>query len=302
MFRLDNEVDWDWVLATPLQELTIEENRKRLKKHLAQGIPEDLRVIVWSKLLDIERIKVKFAPHTAESLRQQALQHRHDPNNSHAHAFTCIDRDVPRTISTPCLEQDALRLFLEGFVLLDPELNYSSGMNFVARLILQLAPYKQEEYETRFWCFVALFYKPSRCQAPTLRQLSLRDYEAMQIHSAQIDELVRDKLRIDGSQCSISFTLTLFANSASWGVKNPQLQLALHIGDLFLLDGMEVLNIAVVALIEMRAEQIAKAGEDTFLETVNALNLKAWKPQDCDKNMQTVVRHISKMMDNLKKK
>ena len=112
---------------------------------LQHGIPDQLRGLIWAKLLDAEGGRASHKPYVYAKLCQV----------SNIEDCTQIEKDIDRTLSQLQLFNDSLsagnnKLFnvLKAYANYDAEIGYIQGMNYIAALML----YYIDDEETVFWC------------------------------------------------------------------------------------------------------------------------------------------------------
>ncbi|OQR97595.1 hypothetical protein ACHHYP_10171 [Achlya hypogyna] len=165
---------------------------------------------------------------------QLATQHEHSPR--HRDAAT-----VERAMAT----EAQMRRLLRAYVIYNPRVGYSQGMNFLIRLLLETG-----DEASVFWGFVRLCEGP-----PTLFEPG---FHALQTLFSKLDLLVREQLPelhshlervgVHVSMFAARWFLTLFSSLETFGP-----ELALRFLDLFHLDRHRVLcGMAVVVLDELQ--------------------------------------------------
>ena len=127
--------NWDTLLAT---------NRKVIIRSLRLGIPHKYRAQIWALLAGSAQAK-KMASFTYKSLLQEQTS-----------CEWIIECDVPRTFPKRALRKvpnfyESLRNVLLAYSVIDREIGYVQGMNFIAGMFVL-----HQEEEDAFWSFYAI--------------------------------------------------------------------------------------------------------------------------------------------------
>lgn len=160
--------NWDTILKT---------NRKVVIRSLRLGIPEKHRARVWSLLAG-----AAIAKKSANFTYQEALSEE----SSYEYIISC---DVPRTFPGRALTDlpnfhQSLRNVLWAYSVVDRQVGYVQGMNFIAGMFLL----RQEEEEA-FWSFYAIM---TQWQVPH-RDFFVRSFPKLIEMSELIDWLIESR-------------------------------------------------------------------------------------------------------------
>jgi hypothetical protein len=144
-------IDWPQIIAT--WDSTLATSRKTIIRALRLGVPDRHRSQVWSLLTYADNARASAAFTYEDLVARDA-----GPDSE---SFRVIDLDVPRTTPAWCRtisaeSKEALRRVLRAYANADPELGYTQGMNFIARMFLLRQP-----EELAFWSFYSLMHLSS---------------------------------------------------------------------------------------------------------------------------------------------
>jgi hypothetical protein len=144
---MTTKIDWPQLISN--WDSILKTSRKTIIRALRLGIPHRHRGAVWALLTKAEQTK-STASFTYESL-----------TSGNSKASHVINLDVPRTTPYWCRkitesDQEVLRRVLNAYANADPDVGYTQGMNFIARMFLLHQP-----EETAFWSFYSLLHLSS---------------------------------------------------------------------------------------------------------------------------------------------
>jgi len=234
-------------------EHLLSRSREHVKERVRKGIPNELRGLVWQKLLGSRDLRLRNAGVYAELLASGPSAWEVD-----------IIRDLARTFPTHNryrlrggLGQQQLFRVLRAYSLFDPELGYTQSMNFLAAILLL---YMSEE--EAFWHLVAMLKGAGGGEPleglflPGL-SLVLRCQHAFTGLLASVAPRLGAHVAAAGAMPDMycqKWFLTLFAYDLPFDC-------VLRIWDIYMMEGMKVVYRVAVTLLRSQEEALLKLGE-----------------------------------------
>jgi len=238
-------------------------NNPKLNKKIFQGVPNRLRPTLWPRLSDSSDL-VEKSPKVYETLVR----------NKHRSRFRDqIESDIQRTFPENVIFQDPegagqrnLSNILNCFTLLQSEVGYCQGMNFLAAVLCM-----QLDEENAFWLFVQLMKKYSLegfyTESAPLLQQTLKKFDYWM---AELLPKLHDHFKREGIAVSI-FASQWFRTLFSY---NFPIDIVFRIWDVFLLEGIDFLIWIGLITLDACQEQLL------HLHTMDILNFFKHLPKE----------------------
>lgn len=227
-------IDWDfWTSVVENYDEIVEKNPDQLNNAINQGIPNEIRGIIWQIITKSKDSNLEDFYH---SLKQEVSIHE-----------KAIKRDLTRTSFYTNIDEfdktDALFNVIKAYSLYDPDVGYTQGMIFIA------APLIMNMSESECFCLLVMLMKEYQLRdlfCPGMKGLHLLLYEfdclLAKYSPVLYNHLVKQGIK--SSMYASQWFLTFFA------YKFP-LNIVLRIYDSIITQGMEsILKFAVNLMIQ----------------------------------------------------
>ena len=227
-------IDWDfWTSVVENYDEIVEKNPDQLNNSINQGIPNEIRGIIWQIITKSKDSTLEDFYH---SLRVEPSTHE-----------KAIKRDLTRTSFYTNIDEfdktDALFNVIKAYSLYDPDVGYTQGMIFIA------APLVMNMSESECFCLLVMLMKDYQLRdlfCPGMKGLHLLLYEfdclLAKYSPVLYNHLVKQGIK--SSMYASQWFLTFFA------YKFP-LNIVLRIYDSIITQGMEsILKFAVNLMIQ----------------------------------------------------
>lgn len=211
-----------------------------------EGIPDEVRGVIWTKVFDIEAAKNEHSYKLYSKLCEF-------PNEK---ACSDIKKDVDRTMSQLELwDQDLQcgnnKLFnvLKAYANYDNEVGYVQGMNFIVAMLL----FYISDEESVFWCLYQLMVKFRYRQIykqdfPKLIQLSTYLEKRLRAeHPDLLEHLERNSMVIRG---------TFTGHIMTFGLNCCPMEVCVRLFEIFILDGEIKFIKVLMRMLELKKEKI----------------------------------------------
>eukprot|EP01102_Stenamoeba_stenopodia_P011299 TRINITY_DN3458_c0_g1_i2.p1 TRINITY_DN3458_c0_g1~~TRINITY_DN3458_c0_g1_i2.p1 ORF type:complete len:481 (-),score=78.86 TRINITY_DN3458_c0_g1_i2:55-1497(-) len=270
------EATEEWKKGDIIQDWENKKNDKRTRELLWQGVPPNMRSLVWplavSNNLQITRDLFDICGSQGKAARRR----RNSNEIGRVGTVSLIELDLPRTFPAltifnkdgPCHEQ--LLTVLESYVCYRPDIGYVQGMSFIAAvLLLYLEP---------FPAFVCLANLLSRPLFVTFYRM---DGDKIQQYVKVLETLMADKVpkvflhfqdhNISSLVFIVDWVLTIFS-------KALPLEAVSRVWDNYFVEGDTFLWRTILGLLSFHSETLLKSSYDQSLQFLTHL------PQNFDQD------------------
>ncbi|CAD1812513.1 Rab-GTPase-TBC domain family protein [Candida parapsilosis] len=242
-------IDWDfWTSVVENYDDIVEQNPDQLNNAINQGIPNEIRGIIWQIITKSKDSNLEDFYH---SLKLEVSIHE-----------KAIKRDLTRTSFYTNIDEfdktDALFNVIKAYSLYDPDVGYTQGMIFIA------APLIMNMSESECFCLLVLLMKEYQLRdlfCPGMKGLHLLLYEfdclLAKYSPVLYNHLVKQGIK--SSMYASQWFLTFFA------YKFP-LNIVLRIYDSIITQGMESILKFAVNLMIQNEESLLSLNFDKLLQ------------------------------------
>ena len=242
-------IDWDfWTSVVENYDDIVEQNPDQLNNAINQGIPNEIRGIIWQIITKSKDSNLEDFYH---SLKLEVSIHE-----------KAIKRDLTRTSFYTNIDEfdktDALFNVIKAYSLYDPDVGYTQGMIFIA------APLIMNMSESECFCLLVLLMKEYQLRdlfCPGMKGLHLLLYEfdclLAKYSPVLYNHLVKQGIK--SSMYASQWFLTFFA------YKFP-LNIVLRIYDSIITQGMESILKFAVNLMIQNEESLLSLNFDKLLD------------------------------------
>ncbi|XP_059062317.1 USP6 N-terminal-like protein isoform X2 [Achroia grisella] len=283
--EVEREKKWVKMLGTWDTPAT----KEKLHRRIYKGIPNSLRIKVWCKLMDVNRIKsdnpgkyqemLKLAKHWSTDVRQ-------------------IDSDVNRQFREHQFyreryseKQCSLFNVLCAYSMYNSEVGYCQGMSGLAGVLLM---YMDEE--DAFWALVVLLSDKKY----VMHGLYVEGFPKLTRFLEHHDKILTkfmpklkhhfDKFGLDAILYSLKWFFVCF-------VERVPFSLCLRVWDIYLLDGERVITAMAYTILKLHKKAIMKLNDMDLI--VNFIQVKLHK--DFGYEDDIVINHLERSMEELKR-
>jgi len=250
---VDKELWLEWLKVISDWSTFKSKHSEQIKDLVRRGVPSNLRGKIW-KLLSNAQQKT---PQTSQQYRQMLKQS--------SNCEKLIQRDIARTYPENDYFKDErgpgqeyLFNVIKAYSLHDEEVGYCQGSAFiVGLLLLQL----DEEESFLLLCKIMQEYRMREIYKPTMAELGLCIYQLECLVQEQLPELYVhfQTQNFYTSMYSSSWFLTLFTS-------NLPLHLAYRVMDLFLSEGLDMIFMLSVAILQICKHELLKLDMEGLLK------------------------------------
>ncbi|XP_072931015.1 USP6 N-terminal-like protein isoform X2 [Epargyreus clarus] len=263
--------------------------REKLHRRIYKGIPNSLRIKIWCKLLDVNRIKSDNVGKYQEMLKL-AKQWSTDVRQ--------IDSDVNRQFREHQFyreryseKQCSLFNVLCAYSMYNSEVGYCQGMSGLAGVLLM---YMDEE--DAFWALAVLLSDKKYAMHglyiegfPKLTRF-LEHHDKILIKFMPKLKHHFDKFGLDAILYSLKWFFVCF-------IERVPFSLCLRVWDIYLLDGERVVTAMAYTILKLHKKAIMKLNDMDLI--VNFIQVKLHK--DFGYEDDVVIYHLERSMDELKR-
>ncbi|XP_013138293.1 PREDICTED: USP6 N-terminal-like protein isoform X3 [Papilio polytes] len=287
--KVNAEVEREKKWIKMLSQWDSPSTKEKLHRRIYKGIPLSLRMNVWSKLLDINRIKsenvgkyqkmLKLAKAWSTDVRQ-------------------IDSDVNRQFREHQFyreryseKQCSLFNVLCAYSMFNSEVGYCQGMSGLAGVLLM---YMDEE--DAFWALAVLLTDKRYC----MHGLYIEGFPKLTRFLEHHDKILTkfmpklkqhfDKFGLDAILYSLKWFFVCF-------VERVPFSLCLRVWDIYLLDGERVITAMAYTILKLHKKTIMKLNDMDLI--VNYIQVKLHK--DFGYEDDVVIYHLERSMEELKR-
>ncbi|CAL1528901.1 unnamed protein product [Lymnaea stagnalis] len=261
---------------------------EKLTRRVYKGIPDCLRGEVWSKLLNIPRVKAE----------QEGIYNKmRDRARTKSTSIRQIDLDVNRTYRNHIMfrerygvKQQALFHVLAAYSVYNTEVGYCQGMSEIAALLLM---YLNEE--DAFWGLSQLFYGPRH----TMHGFFIHGFPKLlrfQEHHDNVLKKFLPKIRKHMEKNEMYPTLYTIKWFLQCFLDRTPFHLTLRLWDIHMLDGDQLLVSMAYCIIKIHRRRILKMQMDELLTFFQSSLEK-----DFHYDNDTVIEQVQICMEELKK-
>ncbi|XP_021206040.1 USP6 N-terminal-like protein isoform X2 [Bombyx mandarina] len=283
--ELEREKKW----LKMLEEWGTSETKQKLHRRIYKGIPNSLRIGVWSKLLDVNRMRSDNPGKYREMLKLAKLW---------STDVRQIDSDVNRQFREHQFyreryseKQCSLFNVLCAYSLYNSEVGYCQGMSGLAGVLLM---YMDEE--DAFWALAVLLsdkkYAMHGLYIEGFPKLTRFLEHHDKILTKFMPKLKRhfDKFGLDAILYSLKWFFVCF-------VERVPFSLCLRVWDIYLLDGERVITAMAYTILKLHKKTIMKLNDMDLI--VNYIQVKLHK--DFGYEDDIVIYQLEKSMEELKR-
>ncbi|XP_028162292.1 USP6 N-terminal-like protein isoform X3 [Ostrinia furnacalis] len=263
--------------------------KEKLHRRIYKGIPNSLRIKIWCKLLDVNRIKSENPGKYQEMLKLAKLW---------STDVRQIDSDVNRQFREHQFyreryseKQCSLFNVLCAYSIYNSEVGYCQGMSGLAGVLLM---YMDEE--DAFWALVILLSDKKYL----MHGLYIEGFPKLTRFLEHHDKILTkfmpklkhhfDKFGLDAILYSLKWFFVVF-------VERVPFSLCLRVWDIYLLDGERVITAMAYTILKLHKKAIMKLNDMDLI--VNYIQVKLHK--DFGYEDDVVIYHLEKAMDELKR-
>ncbi|CAG9781898.1 unnamed protein product [Diatraea saccharalis] len=283
--EVEREKKWVKMLATWDSPTT----KEKLHRRIYKGIPNSLRIKIWCKLLDVNRIKSDNPGKYHEMLRL-AKQWSTDVRQ--------IDSDVNRQFREHQFyreryseKQCSLFNVLCAYSMYNSEVGYCQGMSGLAGVLLM---YMDEE--DAFWALAVLLSD----RKYLMHGLYIEGFPKLTRFLEHHDRILTkfmpklkvhfDKFGLDAILYSLKWFFVVF-------VERVPFSLCLRVWDIYLLDGERVVTAMAYTILKLHKKAIMKLNDMDLI--VNYIQVKLHKDFGFEDDI--VIYHLERSMDELRR-
>ncbi|XP_049884759.1 USP6 N-terminal-like protein isoform X1 [Pectinophora gossypiella] len=283
--EVEREKKWVKMLANWDSPAT----REKLHRRIYKGIPNSLRIKIWCKLLDVNRIKSDNPGKYKEMLKLAKLW---------STDVRQIDSDVNRQFREHQFyreryseKQCSLFNVLCAYSMYNSEVGYCQGMSGLAGVLLM---YMDEE--DAFWA-LAILLSDKRY---AMHGLYIEGFPKLTRFLEHHDKILKkfmpklkqhfDKFGLDAILYSLKWFFVCF-------VERVPFSLCLRVWDIYLLDGERVVTAMAFTILKLHKKAIIKLNDMDLI--VNYIQVKLHK--DFGYEDDVVIYHLERSMEELKR-
>jgi hypothetical protein len=250
--EVDRELWAEWLKVISDWSTYKSKQNEHIRDLVRRGVPTNLRAKIWKLLANVQPV----TPQTSQQYQ--------DMLKKSSNCEKLIQRDIARTYPENDYfkdeagpGQEGLFNVIKAYSLHDEEVGYCQGSAFiVGLLLLQL----DEEETFLLLCKIMQDYRMREIYKPTMAELGLCIYQLECLVQEQLPELYVhfQTQNFYTSMYSSSWFLTLFTS-------NLPLNLAYRVMDLFLSEGLDMIFMLSVAILQISKEDLLKLDMEGLL-------------------------------------
>lgn len=249
---VDNELWSEWLRVISDWSAYKSKQSEHIKDLVRRGVPLNLRAKIWKLLANVQQVTPQIAQQYQDMLKKTS------------NCEKLIQRDIARTYpeneyfkdeSGP--GQEGLFNVIKVYSIHDEEVGYCQGSAFiVGLLLLQL----DEDESFLLLCKIMQEYRMREIYKPTMAELGLCIYQLECLVQELLPELYVhfQTQNFYTSMYSSSWFLTLFTS-------NLPLSLAYRVMDLFLSEGLDMIFMLSIAILQICKEDLLKLDMEGLL-------------------------------------
>lgn len=251
--NFDKQLWLEWLKVISDWPTVRSKQSEHIKDLVRRGVPSNLRAKVWKLLANAQQV----TPQSSQQYRAMLKQS--------SNCEKLIQRDIARTYPENDYfkdeagpGQEGLFNVIKAYSLHDEEVGYCQGSAFiVGLLLLQLS----EEESFTLLCKIMQDYRMREIYKPTMAELGLCIYQLECLVQDQLPELYVhfQTQNFYTSMYSSSWFLTLFTS-------NLPLHMAYRVMDLFLSEGLDIIFMLSVAILQICREDLLKLDMEGLLK------------------------------------
>lgn len=249
---VDNELWAEWLRVISDWPTSKSKQTEHIKDLVRRGVPVNLRGKIWKLLANVQQVTPQVAQQYRDMLKQSS------------NCEKLIQRDIARTYPDNEFFKDesgpgqgGLFNVIKAYSLHDEEVGYCQGSAFiVGLLLLQL----DEDESFLLLCKIMQDYRMREIYKPTMAELGLCIYQLECLVQELLPELYVhfETQNFYTSMYSSSWFLTLFTS-------NLPLSLAYRVMDLFLSEGLDMIFMLSIAILQICKEDLLKLDMEGLL-------------------------------------
>lgn len=250
--EVDKELWAEWLKVISDWSTYKSKQSEHIRDLVRRGVPTNLRAKIWKLLANVQQVTTQTSQQYQDMLKQSS------------NCEKLIQRDIARTYPENDYfkdeagpGQEGLFNVIKAYSLHDEEVGYCQGSAFiVGLLLLQL----DEEESFLLLCKIMQEYRMREIYKPTMAELGLCIYQLECLVQELLPELYVhfQTQNFYTSMYSSSWFLTLFTS-------NLPLSLAYRVMDLFLSEGLDMIFMLSVAILQISKEDLLKLDMEGLL-------------------------------------
>lgn len=288
-FQREDERKSKWTHILDHFKLYAEKCPAKLSQRLREGLPSELRAQIWKEITKTSEFKAKFGVDVYQKLVTMPCVHSDK-----------IELDLHRTFPNHSLfmekqgaGQISLRNVMRAYSNYDSYVGYCQGMTFLAGLLLM-----ELEEEDAFFALVQIMnmHRLRGTYQPGLPGLSIHlaefDYQLKYLLPEVHKHLEVENVRVE--MFASSWFITIF-------VYQFPLELVLHVWDVFLFEGMEIVFRVSLAIMKLSKDALLSMDFEGILNFLRKLPDDILNPNRlmiCALNAQIDQPHLDKFFQN----